>query len=380
MSTLPSPSKRFEARRLGVFRSARKTYHIDALYVTNRADIEYLTGCFEGGIGLLMLPRDKTVLWVGKMFEEVAPDQAVGCDVRVPGRDYYGELLAEMKGRGVRHVGFQGTVMTFDQREALGVALPKKKLVSVKDIVVDYRSIKDEQEIRLIRKCVRIAEDAFLDLTGRGAGYFIGNTEKAVAAELEYVMRCKGADRQGFGFTGIIVASGPNSASCHHIPTQRKIRKGDAVLFDWGAELNGYRSDITRVIYIESVPPRFQEIHPVVQAAQAAGIAAIKPGVYCHTVSQIAWDVVRKAGHGESIRHGLGHGIGLDIHERPNLVDKPRKGTTPRLKPGMVITVEPGIYYKGVGGVRIEDDVLVTAKGHLRLNRLPRDMEGLTIR
>lgn len=374
-------AKRNADRRRGVIRQAVKNHGVEAVFVTNTTDIRYLSGCREGGAGLL-LGSGWSVLFTSKMFAEVVPAEAPGVDVCVMKEGLYKALAAALRANKHRRaLGFQGNSMTWAQQQALSKGLGRRKLVSIGDTVVDYRAVKDDAEIRLIRKCVRIAEDAFLELTGRGLCYMVGKTEKQLAAELEYIMRQGGADRQGFPFNGIIVASGPNSASCHHQPATRKVRRDEPLLFDWGAELDGYRSDITRTLFTGSVTDRFREIYNVVLDAHDAGVQAMKPGVRCGTVAKTAWDVVRAAGYGETIRHGLGHGLGMDVHERPGFGNGARNELRKvRLRRNMVLTVEPGIYFKGEGGVRIEDDVVVTAKGRRRLNRLPRSLDKMILR
>jgi Xaa-Pro aminopeptidase len=372
--------KRNAARRRGVLRQATKNHGVEAVLITNTTDIRYLSGCHEGGAGLLF-GAGWSVIFTGKMFAEVVPDEAPGVDVCIMKEGLYKALAAALrKHKHRRALGFQGNSMTWAQQQAMGKALGRRKLVSIADTVVDYRAVKDDAEIRLIRKCVRIAEDAFLELTGRGLGHIVGKTEKHLAAEFEYIMRQGGADRQGFPFNGIIVASGPNSASCHHRPTTRKVRRDEPLLFDWGAELDGYRSDITRTLFTGTVSERFREIYNTVLAAHDVGVKAMKPGVRCGTVAKTAWDVVRDAGYGETIRHGLGHGLGMDVHERPGFGNGTRNELRKiRLRKNMVLTIEPGIYFKGEGGVRIEDDIVVTATGRRRLNRLPRDLDSMIL-
>jgi Xaa-Pro aminopeptidase len=221
-----------------------------------------------------------------------------------------------------------------------------------------------------------------MSLVEGGLPYFVGRSEKDICADLEYAMRRYGADRQGFENLGIIVASGFNSASCHHMPTDRKLRKKETLLIDWGAELDGYRSDITRTLFMGSVSDKMADIYRTVQEANRVGIAAIKAGVRCQTVAVKSWNVVRDAGYGETIRHGLGHGLGMNVHERPgfgNGVVSPNAKDVV-LRKNMVLTVEPGIYYDGFGGVRIEDDIVVTAKGCKCLTTFPRDLDDVIIK
>ena len=374
-------SKKYKNRRRGVLRQANRLYKVDAVFITNGIDIRYLTGCTEGSGGLLLGPGFE-YLFVGKMFEDVIPKEAPGIDLIMPKKAVYAEvstLLNRSKHR--RALGFQGNNMTWAQHKSLELIMKRRKLVNVGDLVINFRGVKDDEEIKLIRKCVVIAEKGLMELVNGGLGYFVGKSEKRIAADLEYAMRMLGADRQGFENMGIIVASGPNSASCHHMPTMRKVRKGEPLLIDWGAELDCYRSDITRTLFMGSVPNKMVDIYETVLAANSAGIAAMKPGVRCQTVAKKAWDVVKDAGYGETIRHGLGHGLGMNVHERPGFGNGtiPRNGKDVVLRKNMVLTIEPGIYYDGLGGVRIEDDVAVTAKGRNCLTTFPRKLDEIIV-
>jgi len=373
-------AKKYAGRRRGVMRQAAKKYGVDAVLVTNAVDIRYLTGCTEGSGGLLMGPGFE-YLFMSAMFQDVIPKQTPGIEkVLTPGGVFQQTKALLRKHKHRRALGFQGDNVTWIWFSAFEKAMGRRKAVSVGGLVVDYRAVKDEDEIKLIRKCVKIAESALKDLVKGGCKYFIGKSEKQIAADLEYAMRCRGADRQGFGLNGIIVASGPNSASCHHMPTNRKVRKGEVLLIDWGAELDGYRSDITRTLFMGGVKDRMADIYNAVYEANKAGISAMKAGVKCQTVAKKSWDVVRAAGYPD-VRHGLGHGLGLDIHERPNfgsgVIVKGAKDIT--LRKNMVMTVEPGLYFDGFGGVRIEDDIVVLQGGCDCLTSFPRRLKDVIV-
>jgi Xaa-Pro aminopeptidase len=370
-------ARRYAQRRRQVMRAVRREHAIEALLVTGRTDIRYLCGATEG-VGGLLLGRGWTVALTSRMFATVLPKQAPGCEVRV-GTSTFAEAVKVLKERGYRRgLGVQGSRLSWAQFNSLRKTAGRRRLVDVGDAVDRVRAVKDEQEIRLVRRCVRIAERAFLELTAKGPAWLTSHTERRIAAELEYRMCLLGADREAFhDVSGTIVASGPNSASCHHFPGRRTPRRGEPLLFDWGAEKDGYRSDITRVVFPGEPSPRMREVFEVVRRANLAGRRAVRSGRLCATVARAGWDVVRQAGYGDLIRHGLGHGLGLDIHEPPGLgsggSQSPRPGIA-RLKQGMVVTIEPGIYLDGVGGVRLEDDVVVTRDGHRRLTTLPTDL------
>jgi len=315
------------------------------------------------------------------MFIECIRTQAPGVDVTIPHVPIYQQAhhaMNRMKHRGA--VGFQGDRMSWLQYKQFAAAMGRRRLVDIGKAVMTCRAIKDEQEIRLTRRCARMAERAFHSMLDEGIHAFLGHSEKRLAAELEYRMRQLGADKQAFPDNGIIVASGANSASCHHAPTHRKVRRGEPLLFDWGAELNGYRCDITRVLFMGAPRPKLAEIYELVHRANREGVAAIRPGVATQTVARRAWDIVRDGGYADNIRHGLGHGLGLNIHELPQIGNGNRAQTpSVRLRTNMLVTVEPGIYLKGLGGIRIEDDVRVTPRGHECLTRIPRRIEDVIL-
>lgn len=349
---------------------------IKAAIVTHPVDIRYLSGATEGVSALLLAPGQATV-FTSKMFAARVPKEVPECDVVVGSQAFEESAKLLQQRRYRRGLGYQGNKLVQARFEKLAAAMGKRKLVDIGEAVPQLRAVKDAAEIRLIRQCVRIAEKAFLDLVGQGAAYLMTRSERQLAAELEYRMCMLGADRQAFPFNGIIVAAGPHSASCHHFPGSRKPRPGEPLLFDWGAEKNGYRCDITRVVFMGEPSARIREIYEVVCAANASGIQAVRADALCSEVSDAGWNVVRQAGYGDYIRHGLGHGFGLEIHESPGIGSGGSQEAAPdaaRLAANMVVTVEPGIYLEGQGGVRLEDDVLVTATGHKVLTSLPTDL------
>jgi Xaa-Pro aminopeptidase len=246
------------------------------------------------------------------------------------------------------------------------------KLVEADGIASRLRQSKDELELAAMRKAIRIAEQAFKELFSLGAKGWIGRTERDLAAELDYRMRKAGADALAFP---TIFAAGAHGSVPHYCPDSTRIKPDQAVLIDWGASAGGYCSDLTRVVFTGTIPAKIKEIYEVVRRSQAAGIAAIRPGAACKAVDAAAREVIEKAGFGPKFGHGLGHGLGREVHENPRL----GKLSPARLASGMVITVEPGIYLPGIGGVRIEDDVLVTGTSSRRLTSLPRDLEAMRL-
>jgi Xaa-Pro aminopeptidase len=375
-------SRLYAKRRRALMRRIAGEHKLDTVLITNQVDIRYLSGATEGVSALLLAP-DTAVVFTSKMFETRVPKEASGCEIIVDKPTFKESAVILGRRRHRKAVGFQGGKLVQTQYVKLASAMGRRKLVDIGDSVTQLRAIKDPAEIRLIKQCIRIAEQAFLDLIRKGATYLMTRTERQLAAELEYRMCMLGADRQAFPFNGIIAASGPNSASCHHFPGSRKPKPGEPLLFDWGAEKNGYRCDITRVVFMGKPDSQMRKIFEVVSKANSAGINAIRPGTRCAHISSTGWNVVRNAGFGDLIRHGLGHGFGLDIHEPPGLGSGGSQSAAPdsaRMKKNMVVTVEPGIYIEGKGGVRLEDDVLVTATGHKVLTSLPTDLKFAVLR
>ena len=366
-------------RRRAVLRQARRGAggRPMALLITKPADIRYLSGSTEGASGLLF-GRSWSELFSSNMYRLRVVREAPGSHVSVGVGSLSGAVSERLRDRGLSVLGIQQNVLTVSQYEPLVKACEGIDLQQIGDVVLDCRSVKDDGEIHLTRKAIKIAEKAFLQLTGQGTDYFVGRTERELAAELDYRMRLLGADRQAFP-SGTIVASGPNSYYCHHMPVSRKVKPGEPVLFDWGAEVQGYRSDISRVVFTGGVSDTMRQVYDVVLRAHDAAVAAMRPGVRCHTVDAIARKIVKDAGYAKEFRHGLGHGIGLEVHERPGFGGKPKDGRGIPLRKNMIVTVEPGVYLEGVGGVRIEDDILLTPRGHERLNALPRALDRVVL-
>lgn len=363
-----------QRRRRAAIRQANRERRVDAMLVHDPFDIRYLSGLTEGSQTLLF-GKDWSVLFTGKMFQFCAPAECPGTEVVVQNGGADKEIAKTLRKHGAKKLGFQEDKISLLRYRSLTENLNERRLVPTRELIAHLRAVKDDGELRLIRKAIRIAEGAFRELIGGGAKAIIGKTERQLGAFLENAMRSAGADRHGFQANNIIVGSGPNSANCHHMPTDRKARRGEPVLFDWGAEIDGYRSDITRVAYLDSAPKRIAEIHPIVLAGQQAAIKAMKPGAKPKSIDKAARGLITDAGFGEEFRHGLGHGLGLQIHEHPFMGRANQKP----LRKNMVITVEPGIYFNGFGGVRLEDDIQITAKGRKNLNTLAKKLDEVIL-
>jgi Xaa-Pro aminopeptidase len=361
---------RFLSRREKL-RSNLDADDLDALLVTAPTNVSYLTG-FTGDSSVLVLSRVRDVIISDGRFTTQLEQECPGleCTIRPPGQEMNPAIAHVLDGLAHKHVAVEATSMTVAEYEALRAAAPHVSFVSVVGRVEALRQIKDADEIAAIREAVLIAERAFTMLR---AGLRRDESEKDTADALEgYLRRC--------GATGAsfppIVAVGVRSALPHARPTsQTLIGHDDFVLIDWGATGRPYKSDLTRLVVTGKVTPKFEAIYRIVLAAQERGIAAIRPGAKAQDVDAEARSVIEEAGFGRFFDHGLGHGLGMDIHEAPRL----RKTSDVTLQPGMVVTVEPGIYLPDWGGIRIEDDVLVTPDGCEVLTHLPRSLETVRI-
>lgn len=270
---------------------------------------------------------------------------------------------AALKLAGSR-LGVEAYTLRLIELELLHGHAPGVTAVHAEPVIMQLRSRKDEAEIAAMQKAVRIAEQAIEALLPR---IRIGMTEKQVAGLLMQEMTAHGADLVAFG---PIVSTGPNSASPHAMPTERPLAAGDLLVIDWGVFADDYPSDITRTFAVGEIEPEFRRIHEVVRQANAAGKAAARPGASGEEVDRAARAVIEAAGYGEYFIHRTGHGLGLEVHEPPSMVE----GNLEALVPGNVFTVEPGIYLPGRGGVRIEDDVVITAEGQRVLTSFPREL------
>jgi Xaa-Pro aminopeptidase len=356
----------FAARR-DALRRLLAEKSLDALLVTDERNVTYLTG-FTGDSSYLLVTAKRELLLSDQRYthqlEEECPSLPLA--IRGPGSKMT-EFTAEVLGKcALPSLGVEADVMTVGAFEKLREKLKTTQWKLTSGLVETLREIKDDQEIAQIREAVGIAERAFGQIR---ASLRPGRTEKEVADELEYQIRLSGG---ACGAFPSIVGVGPRAALPHGRPTtEAKIGDFDFVLIDWGARGRLYHSDLTRVLVTGKLSPQLQFVYGVVLNAQRAAIAAIRPGAIMKEVDATARKIIADAGYGDAFGHSLGHGIGLAVHEQPRLApdqDRP-------LAAGMVVTVEPGVYLPGWGGVRIEDDVLVTAGGCEVLTSVPKELE-----
>lgn len=358
VSVMEKPAKTtavppFLEQRLGRLRELMKKHKIDGYLVQNRMDQYYLTG-FTGEDGMALVTRKDVTLLTDGRFDETADKEAPFAKKIVRKRrspDVTAKHLRKLK---AARIGFEPSHMSVSEFTGLKTELGTIRLQATSGLVSSLRQIKDADEIRRIRESIRIADRAFQQLSG---WIHVGMTEREVAARLIFDMQVLGA--QGPSFAPII-AVGANASLPHYEPADEPIRDGSVVLVDWGAKFNWYVSDLTRVLVVGSIAPELQQALRVVREAHDRAIAVIKPGIKASAVDKAAREFIDNSGFGKNFNHSVGHGIGLNVHEAPGL----RKKADDRLKPGMVVTVEPGIYLPGVGGIRLEDDILVTETGY----------------
>lgn len=377
MQTKPvvSRAKAYLKVRQKNVRDAMKQLQLDGLMLTHPADLAYLSN-FTGEDSLGLITEKDFYLVTDFRYREQAELEAGWLKIILrEGKmtDAAAKMLADAK---VGRVGFEANYTTFGQVHGIDKAVKEIKdagpveLVPLEDVMATIRKVKDDNEIDLIRKAVAVAEEAFEAIRSEIKG---GQTENYLAGLLVLELRSRGASNSSFP---VIVASGANSSLPHYRPGEALVQRDQPALIDWGAIYKGYCSDLTRTMIIGRASSRIKQIYKVVFEAQQAAIKFLRPGVTTRQADQVARDVIERAGFAKEFGHGLGHGIGRDIHELPTM----RKiGGEEELRPGMVVTVEPGIYLPGEGGVRIEDDVLITHSGCEVLSNLDRTFEGCHI-
>lgn len=374
---MPLPDTAALARRHTRIRQTLETLSLDALIVTTPTNIRYLTN-HAGSAGVLVVTRDAVHLLVDFRYAEsvralqASASACPGLRVWDVPASYDEALLACLGEIAVATVGFESTqvpVSRFDwwrrtaESRGLGLALR-----ATERAIEEHRIVKDAAEIAVLResarRLTRVAETTF-------AAVRAGVSERDVAGVLEGALREAGYERPAFD---TIVASGPNSALPHYRAGDRILAAGDLLVLDFGGVLDGYCSDLTRTVAIGPPSPEARRIHAAVLAAQQAAVAAVRPGVSTTSVDAAARDLLTQHGLGDAFGHGTGHGLGLDIHEEPRITRPRADVPSLPLEPGMVFTIEPGAYLPGFGGVRIEDDVLVTEDGCEVLTAVPHEL------
>ena len=340
----------------------------DALVVACLTNVRYLTG-FTGSAGVLLVRADRALLLTDGRYEAQASEElaaaGVEAGVMVGNLSRQDEIL-RIAASGCRRIGLEARHVSWARQRALAAEVfPAAEVVATQEVVEALRVVKDAGELDRMAAAAGIADEAFAQVRGL---LLDGPTEREFGVELDFAMRRAGAADVSFES---IVASGPNGAKPHARPSDRRILPGELLVLDFGALVDGYHSDMTRTVCVG--PPANttrSRMVEVVAAAQAAGVAAVKAAVAAKDVDAACREIITSAGWGDAFVHGTGHGVGLDIHEQPMLAAT----ATGTLRAGSVVTVEPGVYLRGEGGVRIEDSVVVTDDGCRPLTNSPKDL------
>lgn len=346
--------------RVSAIRAKMQKDNIDAFLVTRPENVYYLSGS-KGVEGYLVITPDKTMIITDFRYLEQAAAQAPQCKiVDISGEIYksMGEVLSPYAS-----IAYEEDFLTVKQLRSLQEFIQSKWL-PYDGVVEKLRMVKDEDELNSLRQAAKIADDAFLHILKI---IVPGISEVEIAGEMEYFMRKAGSEGPSFEF---IVASGGRGALPHGSASTKKIANGEMVTLDFGAIYNGYHSDITRTVAVGEPTDQMLKIYDLVYEAQTSALAQVQAGKRCSDIDAVARGIISDAGFGDNFRHGLGHGVGLEIHEEPRF----NKVDHSILAANMVITVEPGIYLPGIGGVRIEDSVIVLPDGYELLTKVSKDL------
>ncbi|MFA5863863.1 MAG: aminopeptidase P family protein [Phycisphaerae bacterium] len=361
--------KNLNSNRIACLFANKALVRAPAVLLTTQPNIFYFTN-FTGHDSWAILTPEKTIILTDGRYTLQAKQESPLARVFVrkgPMVPFFNEALAKT---AIKKVAFLGDEISLGLMDKLTNTCKKTKWLKMSSrSILDLRVIKSPDEIVRICRAIAIAQEAY---TGLLSDLKPGMTENEAAAELEYRLRMWGAEKASFE---TIIACGPNAAKPHARTSNSKLVAGKPIVIDFGALANGYCSDLTRTICLGKMPPALKDIYKICLEAQLAGIEAIKPGVRADTVDAAARKVITLAGYGKFFNHGLGHGLGLEVHEGPTL----NRISRDTLQPGMIVTVEPGIYIPGKGGVRIEDDVLVTETGFKVLSSLPKEPDCILL-
>ena len=351
--------------RRRVLRLRRKLKDFNALLVSTSKNVRYLTG-FTGSAGYVLIRPEGDLFVTDFRYREQSESEVPDMEVLIEARGMTEAIKALTRGRKMKKLGIEPSISFALYSELKSARLHPH---TMDDAIERMRMQKDKEELLEIKEAVRRAEDAFVHIKPHIRA---GRTERSIALRLERRMKELGSGETPFP---IIVASGANSSKPHAGASEKKLKKGDLVTIDWGAEAGGYCSDMTRTFLLAGGKDlaKKKRIYSLVKRANKRGMKSLRAGVRLKAVDSAARRVISDAGFGQYFGHGLGHGVGLDVHEGPRLSPK-GKGC---VRQGMVLTIEPGIYLPGIGGVRIEDMVFVTNNSKQVLTKLPVELEIL---
>lgn len=335
---------------------------LDGIWVSNSKNLRYLAN-FTGSAGEIIITADKAYFITDFRYTEQAGQQAKGFEIVIHKGDLYQSLADIMTKDGIKKLAIEADELSLSLYRKVADIFPAE-LIETQNVIENIRLIKDEAELEILKEACKITDEAFDHILT-----FIkpGVSEIAVANELEHFLKGKGAEGMSFD---TIVASGVRSAMPHGVASEKLIEQGDMVTLDFGCYYKGYSSDITRTIAVGEVDPKLKEIYQIVLDAHLKVIAEAKAGMTGKEIDAIARDYITEKGYGEYFGHSTGHGLGLDVHEQPTVSVR---GENVILE-NMVITDEPGIYIAGLGGVRIEDDLIIHKDGVESINRSAKEL------
>jgi Xaa-Pro aminopeptidase len=336
---------------------------LDAFVVSSPFHVRYLSG-FSGSNGLCVVRRSGSFLLTDGRYRQQAEREVKSFRRVIESVDLFEAIAKHRLLKGCKAVGFQSHVVTYAQYRTLRRLIPAVSFVPTNEIVEDIALVKDEEEVGHLQDAVRISDRVFCEVL---PSIRPGTSELEVAAEIGFLHRRYGAEKDAFD---PIVASGERGAFPHARATTKKIRNGELVTIDFGCTVGGYNSDITRTVAVGRVSGEARRIYGIVLDAQCASIEAARGDMPAKDLDAVARQRIKKGGLGRFFIHSLGHGLGLQVHERPRVSYMSKE----QLRAGSVITVEPGVYIPGLGGVRIEDDVLLTSKGCEVLSSAPKEL------
>ena len=350
-------------KRINKLKQELSNMNLDGMYVTNLTNVRYLTG-FTGSAGSVLVLENENHFFTDGRYIEQSKEQIKNCQIHIVGSAHY-EAMAQLKllQSGIS-IAIEGDAVSVNLFDNIKIALPQVNWEKVSDIIGVIAAVKDDTEIAALKTAIEITDEAFKRII---PDLKVGAVEKDISAKLSYLFKILGAEGDSYDS---IIGSGYLGALPHARPTDKKFEKGDFVVMDFGALYNGYHADMTRTVVIGEASSRHEEIYNIVLESQLAGIEIAKAGVTGATVDQACRGVIQDAGYGEQFIHSTGHGIGLEVHTYPRIS---AFNKLPLLK-NYVVTIEPGIYIAGWGGVRIEDDCLIQDNNCLPLNKSTKEM------
>ncbi|UUZ79582.1 Xaa-Pro peptidase family protein [Paenibacillus sp. P26] len=352
-----------QQERIARLRRLMQEQGLEAVLITSAVNRLYMTG-FTGSSGYVLITNDRAILLTDFRYATQAPQQAVGYEVIEHAPSAMESVRDLLKQIGLSRLGFEQNDLSYGAYRAAAEVLAGIELMPTDQLVETLRLIKDENELAVMQEAADLADRTFLHLLDVLKP---GLTEEEVALEIEIFVRKNGAAGTSFE---TIVASGERSALPHGKASDRVLGTNEFVKLDFGAHYKRYCSDITRTVVLGKPSDKHREIYNIVLEAQVTALETIKPGMTGREADAVARDIIKRYGYGDHFGHGLGHGLGLEVHEAPRLS---LQGDVV-LQPGMVVTVEPGIYLPGFGGVRIEDDIVITETGNRRLTQSTKDL------